>query len=208
MNAAIIAAMETPAIDRAIDAIARDGYAIVPDFIDGMVAAQLRANALRLESACELAPAAVGHGDNRKTRADIRGDRIRWIDDGTEDPAERSLFAMFEELRRAGNRELQLGLFSFEAHYAVYPPRAGYARHRDRFRDDDSRVLSLVVYLNDPWRAHDGGQLRLYVDEAHSLDVDPMHRTAIVFLSERFAHQVLPANRSRVSIAAWFRRRN
>ncbi len=199
--------MEISAVDRAIDAIARDGYAIVHDFVDVAIAAQLRANALRLECTGELAPAAVGHRGNRTTRADIRGDRIRWIDDATEDLAERSLLATFEQLRHAANRKLQLGLFSFEAHYAVYPPRAGYARHRDRFRDDDSRVLSLVIYLNEHWRAQDGGQLRLYVDDAHSLDVDPLHRTAVVFLSERFAHQVLPANRSRVSIAAWFRRR-
>ena len=199
--------MEVSAFDRAIDAIARDGYAIVADFVDAAIAARLRANALRMASTGELAPAAVGHRGNRATRVDIRGDRIRWIDDATEDLAERSLLATFEHLRHAANRELQLGLFSVEAHYAVYPPRAGYARHRDRFRDDDSRVLSLVIYLNEHWRADDGGKLRLYVDDARALDVDPLHRTLVLFLSERFAHQVLPANRSRVSIAAWFRRR-
>ena len=100
-----------------------------------------------------------------------------------------------------------LGLFSFEGHYAIYPPGGGYARHKDRFRDDDARVLSCVAYLNDEWRACDGGALRIHRDAAPPLDVLPRGGTLVAFLSERFDHEVLPAARERCSVTGWFRRR-
>jgi hypothetical protein len=65
-------------------------------------------------------------------------------------------------------RALQLGLFDFECHFALYPPGAGYRRHLDRFTgrdssaDEGARVLSCVLYLNREWGPEDRGQLRLY----------------------------------------------
>jgi len=105
------------------------------------------------------------------------------------------------------NRELTLGLFEFEGHYAHYAPGAHYARHRDRFRDDDARVLSCVLYLNEGWCDENGGALRLYVDPGSHRDVLPVGGTLAIFLSAQFEHEVLPATRSRWSIAGWFRRR-
>ena len=58
-----------------------------------------------------------------------------------------------DALRQQLNRRLLLGLASVEAHIAWYPPGAGYGRHRDTFRNDDSRVLSLTCYLNAGWTA-------------------------------------------------------
>jgi SM-20-related protein len=37
------------------------------------------------------------------------------------------------------------------------------------------------------------------------LSVQPLHGTVVVFLSEEFPHEVLPASRDRYSIAGWFR---
>jgi SM-20-related protein len=85
----------------------------------------------------------------------------------------------------------------------VYPIGAGYARHRDRFRDDDARVLSLACYLNPHWDAEDGGALRLHLD-AGPVEILPQAGTGVCFLSE-LEHEVLPARRERHSIAAWFR---
>src|SRR2546422_115217 len=93
--------------------------------------------------------------------------------------------------------------------YAVAPEfldraGAGYARHIDRFRDDDTRVLSIVLYLNDRWRNEDGGMLRLHLERGRSIDAIPYEGTLVAFLSDRFAHEVLPARRERFSIAGWF----
>src|SRR5262249_46625644 len=107
----------------------------------------------------------------------------------------------------AANRALQLGLFEFEGHYAIYPAGRGYARHLDRFRDDDSRVLSVVLYLNDRWQAQDEGALRLHLADDQKTDVLPEGGTLAVFLADRYAHEVRPARRDRLSIAGWFRRR-
>jgi SM-20-related protein len=194
-------------IARVVDMIAMQGYAIAAHFLDLATVAALRANALRFERAGLLVPAAVGRGGDRIERVDIRGDRIRWLEETTDDTAELSLRDALDALRLAVNRELQLGLFSFEGHYAIYPAGAGYARHLDRFRDDNARVLSIVVYLNDRWRDEDGGMLRLHVARARSIDAIPQGGTLVAFLSDRFAHEVLPARRERFSIAGWFRRR-
>jgi SM-20-related protein len=113
-----------------------------------------------------------------------------------------------DTLRRSLNRRLLLGMDEFEAHYALYAAGTHYARHHDRFRDDDARVLSSVLYLNLAWHDADGGALRLYLDaavpDAH-LDIYPRDGTLVLFLSGDFEHEVLPATRERLSVAGWFR---
>jgi SM-20-related protein len=190
-----------------VDAIADRGYAVVPDFLAPTAIDALRSRALSLDAAGELTPARIGRGTNATRRDDVRGDRIRWLDERDVDSAETPLRAALEDLRVAANQELQLGLFDFEGHYAIYPPEAGYARHRDRFCDDDARVLSVVLYLNEDWRADDGGTLRLFIEDAAPVDVAPEGGTLVTFLSDRFDHEVLPARRARIAIAGWFRRR-
>ena len=194
-------------IARVVDMIATRGYAVAPEFLDRGVVAALRANALRFDRAGSLFPAAVGRGPDRVERPRIRGDRIRWLEETTDDPGEQSLHDTLEALRLAVNRELQLALFEFEGHYSIYPAGTGYARHLDRFRDDDARVLSIVLYLNDRWRDEDGGMLRLHIARSRSIDAIPQQGTLVAFLSDRFAHEVLPARRERYSIAGWLRRR-
>ena len=91
-------------------------------------------------------------------------------------------------------------------HSGHRPPGAGYARHRDRFRSDDARVLSLVVYLNPDWPDDAGGQLRLHLPEG-AMDIAPRMGTVAIFLSADVDHEVLPATQPRYSVAAWFRQR-
>ena len=70
-----------------------------------------------------------------------------------------------------------------------------------------NRVLSVVAYLNSSWSQDDGGELVLYRDEqdAEGIKVTPLNGTLVIFLSEEFPHEVLPANRDRYSVAGWFR---
>ena len=195
------------AAERLAAAIERDGYGIQPSFVQSADIALLRAQALSLDANAHLHAGGVGRGGRRAVNSAIRGDRIGWLEDTPVVPAEQRLHVALEDLRLAMNRHLALGLFEFEGHYALYPPGAAYARHRDRFRDEDSRILSCVLYLNDTWSSADGGVLRLHLAHGETRDIAPHGGTLVVFLSERFEHEVLPAARARVSLAGWFRRR-
>jgi len=188
------------------EAIATRGLAVVPAFLDAPLVAALRARARGRDARGELAVAGTGRGASLGHRADVRGDRIAWIDVASADAAESSLLASLDRVRIAVNRELALGAFELEAHYAIYPPGAGYVRHRDRFRGDDARVLSVVAYLNEDWREADGGALRVHLPGG-ARDVLPEGGTLVAFLSESIEHEVLPARRERLAVAGWFRRR-
>jgi len=196
-----------PAYNRAMNdaeiaaAIEQSGYCIADDFL---AAAEWRvlADACRdLQARGALAAAAIGRAGSKRLDGDVRGDRTAWLD--ANDP----LLARLDELRVTLNRSLLLNLAEIEAHFALYPAGARYARHRDRFRDDDARTLSAVLYLNEDWRDDEGGALRLFVGGGASVDVTPRGGRAAFFLSADFEHEVLPATRERLSIAAWFRRR-
>lgn len=174
----------------------------------------LRDELQRLQFQNTFAPGAIGQGGTHVHRADLRGDSTLWLDDPVCGVAARQFLMSLERLRIALERCLFMGLDEVEAHYAAYPIGTVYTRHRDRFRDADprkrsiprpsTRMLSLVSYLNDDWHATDGGALRLYLD-AGAVDVLPVGGTSICFVSE-FEHEVLPAARERLSVAAWFRR--
>lgn len=186
-------------------ALSNGGWTTIDDWLPPAHRARLAAACRDHAAAGRLEPAAVGHGAARLYDPALRGDRTRWLEPG--DPIDLLAMAPLQALAAALNRELFLGLRRVEAHYALYPPGARYARHRDRFRDDDARVLSAVCYLNADWSAHDGGALRVYPpDGAAPHDVLPIGGRLVVFRADTIEHEVLPAHRDRLSIAAWLRR--
>ncbi|MBP6749545.1 MAG: 2OG-Fe(II) oxygenase [Xanthomonadaceae bacterium] len=180
--------------------------------------ARLREDLERLQTDAALGEAAVGRLGTHLRRSDVRGDRTCWLDDPRCGKVAADYLSALTRIRAAIDRRLFLGLVEFEAHYAAYPSGAGYARHRDRFRDSDARVVSWVSYLNAEWTAADGGALRLYLPNGDSSSHDGSNDDAIetielapvggsvCFLSE-LEHEVLVAHRERYSIAGWMRRR-
>ena len=193
------------------EAIAAQGWAVVPGFNESDLISELRAECCRFVAKAVLRAAAVGSSAGRQTRSDIRTDEIRWLEQADATPAQRRCLARFEALRLELNRELQLGLFEFECHFSRYAPGAFYRKHLDQFRNDGRRRLSCVLYLNENWAREDGGELRLHLDAGQTgqfEDVLPVGGTLVLFLSERFTHEVLPARRERLSLAGWFRTRS
>jgi len=187
----------------------RNGYAVVDGFLDETTAAALAAECADLHARAMLQPAAIGRAGGRRTDPSVRGDRTHWFDPDGLSAAQTRYWSRMDMLRQSLNRTLLLGLEELEAHFALYPPGAGYARHRDRFRDNDARVVSTVTYLNADWRKSEGGALRLYVGSGATVshrDILPVAGTLVVFLSADFEHEVLPAGRDRMSIAGWLRR--
>lgn len=201
--------MESPTaytLDEIVDGIAADGWAVAPNFLGPGAVRLLRDEAVRLDGA--FRQAGIGRAGDHRVRASVRGDQILWLDPLTTEPGQRLYLDQMAEVQLALNRALFLGLFSFEAHFAVYPPGASYKRHLDAFHDrGKGRLLSCVLYLNEDWSDADGGHLRLYLDGDKPepfVDVAPEAGTLAVFLSERFEHEVLPARRERMSVTGWF----
>lgn len=164
----------------------------------------------------------AGVGKRRVLDSSLRGDLILWLgNSGQLNPGEEIIFTRLESLKRELNRRYLLGLRSVEAHFAIYPPGEIYQKHIDRFQDDDSRVVSCVLYLNLDWTHSDGGELVLYARSKQALPVDktgvetadpqevvvlPQAQRAVYFLSAEIQHEVRASQRERLSIAAWFRR--
>lgn len=197
---------DDPLLLRIVDDLAEQGWAQQNLFVPQALTLELAAECRKRAREGELAPAAVGRGDAQEVREGIRGDRIQWIEPGETGPCD-SYLQLMDSLREALNRSLFLGLVEFECHFAQYPPGAFYRRHIDRFRDDDSRVVSAVLYLNSDWQPGDGGELRMYLGGDVAYDVPPIGGCLVVFLSGNMPHEVLPAGRDRLSLTGWFRRR-
>ncbi|WP_339528209.1 2OG-Fe(II) oxygenase [Pseudomonas mucidolens] len=195
-----------PVLLSIVDDLAVKGWSQQNIFLPEALTLELAAECRKRAAEGELAPAAVGRGPAQEIREGIRGDHIQWLEPGQAAICDRYLELM-DNLRLAMNRGLFLGLEEFECHFAMYPPGAFYLKHVDRFRDDDRRMVSAVLYLNDAWLPEHGGQLRMYLKNTVEYDVDPIGGCLVVFLSGEMPHEVLPASRERLSLTGWFRRR-
>ncbi len=160
-------------------------------------------------------PAGVGRQADFQVQENIRTDKIYWLESDKEPTAE--FLQIMEALRIGLNRRLFLGLNVYESHFAHYPVGAFYKKHVDAFRENNerrqlqetqsNRVLSTVLYLNEAWQANSGGELILYSETGEQVleKIFPEFGRIVIFLSEKFPHEVLPATRERNSIAGWFR---
>lgn len=196
-------------IESTTQQLIEQGHAIVPAFFSPALMRGLRRELLWRDRQGQFTQAAIGQGGGRQQRLDIRGDRTCWL--AGDSLAQRRLSIQMEALRQAVNLSLGLGLFELESHFAIYEAGAGYQRHLDTFSRDAARQLSVVIYLNDDWHAEDGGYLRLWpaADAATSLpDVAPLMGTLACFLSAQIPHEVCVTQRTRYSIAGWFRKRS
>jgi SM-20-related protein len=177
------------------------GYVVVPDGLPQPVANELLRYVDNVD-ASDFHRAGIGRGADEHVNGFVRRDSIHWLHERHPDLAEWRSFT--DALRTQLNRQLFLGLFSFESHLARYGPGDFYKKHYDAFRGEANRIVSLVCYLNTDWTPGDGGELLLYSDTI-TVTVPPAYRTLVLFLSEETLHEVLPAKRERWSVTGWFR---
>jgi len=200
---ATVGAQDHDAIAAALEAT---GACVLLDFPHVTAGLLLARDLKRLQAMGALRTAAIGQGRQHQQHSDVRGDSTLWLDDPRCGQVAAHYLQHLHTLRTQLNRRLFLGLDEDEAHYACYPPGTSYQRHRDSFQHSDSRVLSLVSYLNEDWKPEHGGRLRLHL-ESGPVEIAPTVGTGICFLST-IEHEVLPATRERLSIAAWMRKRD
>jgi len=169
------------------DALVNDGYIIIE-------------NALNLTFAHNLANLAKNITDYKRagisTKSKLddtkRRDKVYWIDE-EDDSREYLLFT--NGLRKYLNQNLYLGLTYYEAHFARYDTNDFYEKHLDAFKNSKNRVVTTVYYLNEDW------------DEKNMplTKVIPNANTLVIFMSEKFPHEVQKSNAVRYSIAGWYR---
>lgn len=186
------------------DALAGVGWIVIPNFLSKEELQHLQQLASQRRDT--FVAAGVGREAAHQVRQDIRGDAVLWIENDDAEMSEAN--QRMADLQTCLNRELFLGLAELEWHFARYPVGSFYQRHLDQHRNQDTRVVTVVQYLNDNWTEVDGGQLRIYLDDENHIDVTPHGGTLVVFLSNRFEHEVLPAQRERLSLTGWYRRRS
>lgn len=193
-------------LEPVIERLAERGYSTLSGFFSEDLLIRLYHDILQQDKQGHLQPAGIGRNQDRRLVETIRNDRTLWIEGRNE--TERDFLAALESLRLQLNQTLQLGLFSYEAHYAIYEPGGFYKRHVDSFKGQKNRILSLTLYLNPTWQESDGGLLHLYQDEQATEPMEvilPHMGHGSLFLSEHIPHEVSVAHKTRYSIAGWFK---
>jgi len=205
-------------LQQQLDQITNHGYCVMDNFLSPSVIDTLASEVLVLQDSALLHAANTGRAQTT-VNTKLRGDSIFWLNEADASPAQRTYFDEMERLRSGLNQHLYLGLDVLESHLALYPIGAGYQKHLDRFKANDNsqlpqRQISCILYLNKDWLEEDGGYLRLYLNAddatdgivatASSLDIAPIAGRLVMFLSDTFYHEVLPAKRARMSLTGWF----
>ena len=187
-----------------VDALATKGYVILPQVFEADYLTSLLRQLTELNPT-EFNQAGVGRDAAFQTNVEVRSDKIHWLS-GDENYLNR-YNQWIEALRLYINRHLYLGLYDYECMFAHYPAGAFYKKHLDAFKNSTNRKLSTIMYLNPEWKTQDGGQLVMYNKETPEplCEVLPTFGTMVIFLSEAFPHEVLPATRSRYSLTGWYR---
>ena len=190
-------------LDVIADALVDKGYIFLSDLVPTHIS-QVLLEKIQSTQAHELKAASIGRGVEQQLNPDIRRDRIQWLEESNE-PDNQYLDVMMQ-LKNGLNRRLFMGLFDYESHYAVYQPGAFYKKHVDALKGSQNRILTTVFFLNPDWKAADCGELIIY-DEA-DIEIEriaPKMGQFVIFLSERFPHEVTQTLAQRNSIAGWFR---
>ncbi len=191
------------------NALSTAGWYVGDSIFSASLTSDLSSQGLSLSRAGHLHAARVGRADGTQLSGRSRSDETLWLTDAPHDAYEREALATVNTLRTHLNESLYLGARSTEMHFARYAPGAFYFKHRDRFRDNDARLVSMVFYLNKTWADDAGGELVIYDNDADGTRlacVSPRSGTMVCFLSDRFPHEVLPATQERFSLTGWLSR--
>lgn len=160
----------------------------------------------KLTEQCKLRnmhQAAIGKNNTKQIKEGIRSDKISWL---TNEETNSDILKYQEEilnLKNTLNEYFYLGLNDFEGHFAIYPEGSFYKKHIDRFKNDSRRTVTFITYLNEDWKPEAGGQLKLYLND-ETLLIEPHAGSVICFLSDKIEHEVLIANKERMSLTGWF----
>ncbi len=184
------------------DGLAEKGYAVADQFLSQQeVDAILNLDTFK-NGLSEFKKAGIGKNQQLQINESIRGDYIQWLDKNTAPSEVKIYLDRLSDLSLFLNKSLYLSLKDYEIHMTIYPAGSFYKRHLDQFKKDDHRKLSVICYLNHDWKDEHGGQLRIYLPDG-TKDFLPLAGRLICFRSDQLEHEVLLANRVRLSLTGW-----
>ena len=115
----------------AVNAIERQGYAIMDDYLSSSNMAALATIVKEKWFAGQMVSAKTGKAALKNQT--IRGDFIAWLDENDSQPAVQAYFRQMELLRLMLNMQLLMNVQSLETHVVVYPVGSVYQKHLDQF---------------------------------------------------------------------------
>jgi len=198
-----------PLSDHHLDQLAEQGWVEIEDFVPTSLCQDLQAHLEQLSQSSQLKPAGIGKQAQRS--AEMRSDHIHWLDPATSHSTEQAWLKWTNDLRQELNQSLFIGAQDYEGHLALYPEGSFYKPHLDQHKGQRSRLITVILYLTPNWQDGDGGELKFYTDpekgvEGHSLTLRPIFGKVVLFRSDLFWHEVLPANTNRYSLTGWLRK--
>ncbi len=195
--------MITPDFSPFIDELTTYGFAYSPNLFSDEFCDQI----LLESKSLDFKKAEIGKGQTQSLHQEIRSDFIYWLGEDSP-PTFQKYLALISDYKKLLNRELFLGLNSFEGHLAKYPPGSFYRKHLDRHQNTKERIITTILYLNTAPSISSGGEIRLY-QKSHSelieKDIPPQKGAFLTFLSGEIYHEVLTSSFERYSLTGWLR---
>lgn len=195
-------------LDKMIEDLVANGFASSDQLWAPSFSQQLANSLDQCHAEEKFKPARTGPQNHLNLNSKIRSDEIYWLDEADSNTEIKSALSELEQIRLILNRELYLGLKKFEAHFARYEPNGGYQKHMDRQIGQTERAITFILYLNSNWNKSDQGELVVF-DSENQNDifkvVEPKMGRFVLFLSEKWPHQVRASNKVRKSLTGWFR---
>ena len=195
-------------IESILNDLDQQGWSVQEHFFSDELTRQLKETLTSFRQQGKLKQAGIGRENNFHIEQSIRSDEISWFDETNLNQPQKEFLKITRKLQDAINQRFFLGLFELEVHFALYSPNAFYKRHLDQHKNQDTRVVTLITYLNENWSEEDGGNLQLYLNDGKTVSISPNAGTVVCFFSADYEHEVLPAKRERASLTGWYRKRS
>lgn len=197
---------ENHLFEQLIQDILANGYGVIEDFIAPLQVVSLSQNLQELYQDGHFKKAGIGNTSNLQVISEIRGDYILWLNKDTSLLCKEVYFDKIDRLINYFNETCFMGIKGIEAHFALFPEGTFYKRHLDSFQEKDRRIFSVIFYLNENWTQVNGGELNMYLQQKDveiTVSILPLGGRFLCFESHKIPHEVLVANKDRLSITGW-----
>ncbi len=186
------------------EGIETNGYSVCDDFISLSETEVFLRKIKELETQKLFKQASIGNKTEKQTNSQIRSDAIFWLEKN--DGALAFFSNKINELILHLNRNFYLGINDHEFHLAHYQAGGFYKKHKDAFKSDDARKISVILYLNKNWKKENGGELKLYLKNSDKT-IEPIAGRLVVFESH-LEHEVLESKTDRYSVTGWLKNKS
>ena len=187
-----------------IDSFIENKVGIAENFLSESLSLNLKENLKTLYLEQQLQSAGTGKNTKVEYNKLFRSDIIYWLDREHNDIHENSFLDLMDDFVKHLNAACYTGITGYEFHYTLYETGSFYKKHLDQFRNNDSRKYSMIMYLNSEWKENDGGELCIHY-EGKSQNISPINGRTVFFKSNELEHEVLVANKPRMSITGWLK---